>query len=99
MSRRDLDASSRSERYKTAMASRPKARRGLLRFRFATTLERTPFEYRPDTPDYYTFLATPGQLCVKRDRHESPMPTTEGHGGRVPTQARCEEREVLAQLR
>ena len=49
------DASSRLERYKTAMASRPARDAVYSGNGFATTLERTPFEYRPDTPDAMTF--------------------------------------------
>ena len=50
-----LDASSRLEAYKRAAASRPARDAVYSGNGFATTLERTPFEYRPDTPDAMTF--------------------------------------------
>ena len=49
------DASSRLEAYKRAAASRPARDAVYYGSGFATTLERTPFEYRPDTPDAMTF--------------------------------------------
>ena len=49
------DASSRLEGYKRAAASRPARDAVYSGNGFATTLERTPFEYRPDTPDAMTF--------------------------------------------
>ena len=49
------DASSRLEAYKRAAASRPARDAVYSGNGFATTLERTPFEYRPDTPDAMTF--------------------------------------------
>ena len=49
------DASARLEAYKRAAASRPARDAVYSGNGFATTLERTPFEYRPDTPDAMTF--------------------------------------------
>ena len=49
------DASSRLEAYKRAAASRPARDAVYSGNGFATTLARTPFEYRPDTPDAMTF--------------------------------------------
>ena len=49
------DAERRLERYRRAAASRPARDAVYTGNGFATTLERTPFEYRPDTPDAMTF--------------------------------------------
>ncbi|CAH0367837.1 unnamed protein product [Pelagomonas calceolata] len=49
------DASARLEAYKRAAASRPARDAVYSGNGFATTLARTPFEYRPDTPDAMTF--------------------------------------------
>ena len=49
------DAELRIERYKRAAAARPARDAVYSGNGFATTLARTPFEYRPDTPDAMTF--------------------------------------------
>ena len=49
------DASARLEAYRRAAASRPARDAVYSGNGFSTTLERTPFEYRPDTPDAMTF--------------------------------------------
>ena len=49
------DAELRIERYRKAAAARPARDAVYYGSGFATTLARTPFEYRPDTPDAMTF--------------------------------------------
>ena len=49
------DAELRIERYKRAAAARPARDAVYSGNGFSTTLARTPFEYRPDTPDAMTF--------------------------------------------
>jgi len=49
------DAELRIERYRKAAAARPARDAVYSGNGFATTLARTPFEYRPDTPDAMTF--------------------------------------------
>ena len=49
------DAERRLERYRRAAASRPARDAVYSGNGFSTTLARTPFEYRPDTPDAMTF--------------------------------------------
>ena len=49
------DAELRIERYRKAAAARPARDAVYSGNGFSTTLARTPFEYRPDTPDAMTF--------------------------------------------
>ena len=49
------DAERRLERYRKAAAARPARDAVYSGNGFSTTLARTPFEYRPDTPDAMTF--------------------------------------------
>ena len=49
------DAERRLERFKRAAASKPARDAVYYGSGFATTLARTPFEYRPDTPDAMAF--------------------------------------------